>query len=95
MVWRDAKRSCGCRQVRFVVLDSGQQRCAVYAHLPPGLLRVRQGDRVRRGDVIARPDRLGRLLSPPAFPHCGWTGPVQLAEGVRFGFDEFTHDESR
>jgi hypothetical protein len=50
----------------LVVLDLGQQHWAVYAHLQPGSLRVRQGDRVRRGGVIAR---LGNSASYSAHLH--------------------------
>jgi murein DD-endopeptidase MepM/ murein hydrolase activator NlpD len=75
----------------LVVLDLGRQRWAVYAHLIPGSLRVKPGDRVRQGDVIAR---LGNSASYS--PHLHFhvvDGPDQWSsEGVPFVFDEFTHE---
>jgi murein DD-endopeptidase MepM/ murein hydrolase activator NlpD len=75
----------------LVVLDLGQQHWAVYAHLQPGSLRVKQGDRVRRGDVIAR---LGNSASYSAHLHFHIVdGPDPFSsEGVPFVFDEFTHE---
>ncbi|HSB17338.1 MAG TPA: M23 family metallopeptidase [Bryobacteraceae bacterium] len=75
----------------LVFLDLGQQRWAVYAHLQPGSLRVKQGDSVRRGDVIAR---LGNSASYSAHLHFHIVdGPDPFSsEGVPFVFDEFTHE---
>lgn len=77
----------------LVVLDLGQQRWAVYAHLQPGSLRVKPGDRVRRGDVIAR---LGNSASYSAHLHFHIVdGPDPFSsEGIPFVFDEFTHGGS-
>jgi murein DD-endopeptidase MepM/ murein hydrolase activator NlpD len=36
-----------------IILDIGQARYAAYAHLKPGSIRVKVGQRVKRGDVIA------------------------------------------
>ncbi|MBL8270060.1 M23 family metallopeptidase [Steroidobacter sp.] len=49
----------------YVLLDLGQSRFAVYAHMKPGSLRVKAGDRVRRGQVIGE---LG-LTGNTAYPH--------------------------
>jgi hypothetical protein len=75
----------------LVVLDLGQQRWAVYAHLQPGSLRVNQGDWVQKGEVIAR---LGNSAAYSAHLHFQIVdGPEPFSsEGVPFVFDEFTHE---
>ena len=75
----------------LVVLELDRHHWAVYAHLQPGSLRVKQGDRVRRGDVIAR---VGNSASES--PHLHFhvvDGPDPFSsEGVPFAFDEFRHE---
>lgn len=75
----------------LIVLDLGQNRWAVYAHLQPGSLHVKAGDRVRKGDPIAR---LGNSASYSAHLHFQIVdGPDPFSsEGIPFVFDEFTHN---
>ena len=48
----------------FVILDIGQGRYAFYAHLKPGSLRVRPGDRVRKGQVVGLVGNSGNSTEP-------------------------------
>jgi murein DD-endopeptidase len=47
-----------------VILDLGQGRYGFYAHLQPGSLRVRVGDKVRRGQVIGLVGNSGNSTEP-------------------------------
>jgi murein DD-endopeptidase len=47
-----------------VVIDLGDGRYAFYAHVQPGSMRVRVGDRVRRGQVIALVGNSGNSTEP-------------------------------
>jgi hypothetical protein len=47
-----------------VVLDLGQHRYAMYAHLQPGSLKVKQGDKVKTGQVLALVGNTGNSLVP-------------------------------
>jgi hypothetical protein len=47
-----------------VILDLGQHRFAMYAHLQPGSIKVRQGDRVKTGQVLALVGNTGNSLVP-------------------------------
>jgi hypothetical protein len=48
----------------FVGIDIGGGRYALYAHVQPGSLRVKVGDRVRRGQVIALLGNSGNSTEP-------------------------------
>jgi murein DD-endopeptidase MepM/ murein hydrolase activator NlpD len=48
----------------YIVLDIGQTRYAMYAHLKPGSLRVKVGQRVRGGEVIALVGNSGGTGAP-------------------------------
>jgi hypothetical protein len=47
-----------------VILDLGQHRYAMYAHLQPGSIRVHQGDKVKTGQVLALVGNTGNSLVP-------------------------------
>ena len=72
-----------------IVLDLGDGQFAYYAHLKPGSVRVKAGDRVRRGDVLAQIGNSGDAR----WPHLHFqvaTGPDILAsEGVPFLIDSY------
>jgi murein DD-endopeptidase MepM/ murein hydrolase activator NlpD len=48
----------------YVILRLGHRRYALYAHLEPGSLRVKAGDRVHRGQVIGRLGNSGSSSGP-------------------------------
>jgi len=57
-----------------IVLDLGGGRYAFYAHLQPGKLRVKMGDKVKRGQVIGLLGNSGNSTEPHLHFH--------LSEGV-------------
>jgi murein DD-endopeptidase MepM/ murein hydrolase activator NlpD len=72
-----------------VVLDLGGGRYALYAHLQPGSIRVREGDRVRRGDVLGRVGNTGNSDAPHLHFHV-MDGPSPLASnGLPYVIDGF------
>ncbi|MEX2283796.1 MAG: M23 family metallopeptidase [Gemmatimonadota bacterium] len=48
----------------YIVIDLGRSRFAFFAHVQPGSLRVKVGDRVRRGQVIALLGNSGNSTEP-------------------------------
>jgi len=48
----------------LIVVDMGQRHFAAYAHLQPGSLRVKVGDRVKKGQVIALLGNSGNSTEP-------------------------------
>jgi hypothetical protein len=48
----------------FTILDIGGGAYALYAHMQPGSVRVRAGDRVRRGDLIGDVGNSGNSQAP-------------------------------
>ncbi|GLC24951.1 M23 family metallopeptidase [Roseisolibacter agri] len=72
-----------------VIVDIGGGRHAFYAHLKPGSLRVRQGDRVRRGQVLGLVGNSGNSTEPHLHFHVS-DGPSPLgAQGVPYLLDTF------
>jgi hypothetical protein len=72
-----------------VVLDLGGGRFALYAHLQPGSLRVRAGDRVRRGQAIGLVGNSGNSGAPHLHFHV-MDGPSPLASnGLPYEIDAF------
>ena len=47
-----------------VILDLGQHRYAMYAHLQPGSIKVRQGEKVKTGQVLGLVGNTGNSLVP-------------------------------
>ncbi len=71
----------------YLMLDIGKGRYVLYAHLKPGSLRVKQGDRVRRGQVIARLGLSGNTPSPHL--HLGDTLEPIGSEGLPYVYESF------
>ena len=58
----------------YVVLDLGGGRFAFYAHLQPGSLQVKPGDRVRRGQLLGRVGNSGNSTEP----HLHFMSAIQI-----------------
>jgi len=72
-----------------VVLDLGGGRFALFAHLQPGSLRVREGDRVTRGQVLGLLGNSGNSDMPHLHFHV-MDGPSPLASnGLPYVIDRF------
>ena len=73
-----------------VILDLGQHRYAMYAHLQPGSIKVRQGDKVKTGQVLGLVGNTGNSL----VPHLHFQlmdQPSSLASnGLPYEIDNFT-----
>lgn len=75
----------------YVIVDIGGGRYAFYAHLVPGSLTVKVGDRVRRGQVLGKLGNSGNSDAPHLHFHIG-DGPTPLgSEGVPFVLERFEY----
>jgi hypothetical protein len=75
-----------------VVVDIGTGRFAFYAHLQPGSLRVKKGDRVKRGQVLGLLGNSGNTDAPHLHFHV-MDGPSPLvSNGLPYAFTSFTGD---
>lgn len=58
----------------MVALEIGKGQYAFYAHLQPGSLRVKKGDRVRKGQLLGKVGNSGNSVGPHLHFHVG-SGP--------------------
>jgi hypothetical protein len=73
-----------------VILDLGQGHYGFYAHLQPGSIKVRVGDRVKRGQVLARLGNSGNTTAPHLHFHVSdGKGPLS-SQGLPYVIDTFT-----
>ena len=78
----------------WLAIDLGNNRYALYAHLQPGSIRVKVGDKVRKGQVIALLGNSGNAVGPHLHFHIGDQyqlngGDFNGNEGLPFVFDSF------
>jgi murein DD-endopeptidase MepM/ murein hydrolase activator NlpD len=73
----------------YVILDLGQGRFAFYAHLQPGSLRVKNGDRVRRGQVLGLVGNSGNSTEPHLHFHISDGNSGLGSEGLPYAFRSF------
>jgi len=72
-----------------IILDLGDGRYAFYAHLQPGSLRVKVGDRVKRGQVLALAGNSGNSTEPHLHLHvCDRNSPLEC-EGVPYVLESY------
>jgi murein DD-endopeptidase MepM/ murein hydrolase activator NlpD len=72
-----------------VILDLGGGLFAFYAHLKPGSVRVREGDRVRRGQMLALTGNSGNTTGAHLHFHVMDTPSALAAEGIPYVIDAF------
>ena len=72
-----------------VIIDLGGGNFAFYAHLQPGSIRVKVGDRVRRGQALGLLGNSGNSDAPHLHLHVGDASSPLGSEGVPFVFDRF------
>jgi murein DD-endopeptidase len=72
-----------------IILDLGHGFFAFYAHLQPGSLRVKVGDRVHRGQVLALLGNSGNSTEPHLHFHVANANSPLGAEGVPYLLDSF------
>lgn len=73
----------------WVALDIRGGRYAFYAHLQPGSIRVRVGQRVRRGEVIGLLGNSGNSVGPHLHFHVGDGNTLNGSEGQPYVFEFF------
>ena len=72
-----------------VILDLGQGRYAFYAHLQPGSLRVKPGDKVRRGQVVGLVGNSGNSTEPHLHFHISNANSPLASEGLPYVLESF------
>jgi len=72
-----------------VILDIGGGHFAFYAHLQPGSLRVKLGDRVRRGQVLGLVGNSGNSTEPHLHFHIENGSSPLGAEGLPYALPSF------
>jgi murein DD-endopeptidase len=72
-----------------LILDLGQGRFAVYAHLQPGSLQVKLGDKVKAGQVLARLGNSGNSDAPHLHFHLVDANSDMDAEGLPYELETF------
>jgi hypothetical protein len=72
-----------------VVLDLGGGRFAFYAHLQPGSLKVKVGDKVRRGEVLGLVGNSGNSTEPHLHFHVTNGVSPLGSEGIPYLIDSF------
>jgi hypothetical protein len=73
----------------FIVLQIGKDAYAFYAHLKPGSIKVKEGDKVVKGQEIARLGNSGNTTGPHLHMHITRDPGVLTAHGVPYLFDKF------
>jgi hypothetical protein len=76
----------------YVILALGKGRYAFYAHLEPGSVRVRKGQRVRAGDVIGRLGNSGSSTGPHLHFHVMDRPSALDSDGLPYVFRNFRLD---
>jgi hypothetical protein len=72
-----------------VIIDLDGGRYAFYAHLKPGSLQVRLGERVRRGQVVGLVGNSGNSTEPHLHFHISDGISPLGSEGLPYGLDSF------
>jgi murein DD-endopeptidase len=72
-----------------VILRLGDGRFAFYAHLKPGSLRVKLGDRVRRGQVLGLLGNSGNSTEPHLHFHLADANSPLASEGIPYEHERF------
>ena len=73
----------------YVILALGRGRYAFYAHLKPGSVRVRRGQRVREGDVLALLGNSGSSTGPHLHFHVMNRPSALASNGLPYVFDRY------
>jgi hypothetical protein len=73
----------------YVILDLGQGRYAFYAHLQPGSLRVKVGDKVRRGQAVGLVGNSGNSTEPHLHFHVSDANSPLGSDGLPYVLPAF------
>jgi hypothetical protein len=72
-----------------VIIDIGGGNYAFYAHLKPGSIRVKKGDRVTRGQVVGLVGNTGNSTEPHLHFHISDGNSPLGSEGLPYRLDSF------
>jgi murein DD-endopeptidase len=72
-----------------VIMDIGNGLYAFYAHLQPGSVRVRVGDKIRRGQVLGLLGNSGNSTEPHLHFHISSANSELGSEGLPYAFAEY------
>jgi murein DD-endopeptidase MepM/ murein hydrolase activator NlpD len=72
-----------------VIIDIGNGNFAFYAHLQPGSLRVKLGDKVRRGQVVGLVGNSGNSTEPHLHFHIANSSSPLGSEGLPYALPSF------
>jgi murein DD-endopeptidase len=72
-----------------VIVDIGGGLFAFYAHMQPGSVRVKVGDRIRRGDVLGLVGNSGNSSEPHLHFHLCDANSELACEGIPYAFASF------
>lgn len=72
-----------------VILDLGGNRYAFFAHLKPGSIRVKKGDRVKAGDVLGLLGNSGNSMGPHLHFHVSTDPRPLTTEGLPYVLTSF------
>jgi hypothetical protein len=75
-----------------VVLDLGNNHFAFYAHLKPGGIKVKMGQKVRRGQVLALVGNSGNTSGPHLHFHIMSSRSPLSSEGIPYVIDSFEYE---
>jgi murein DD-endopeptidase MepM/ murein hydrolase activator NlpD len=70
-----------------VILDIGDGHYAFYAHLKPGSIKVKQGERVKRGQVVGLVGNSGNSTEPHLHFHLSDSNSPLGSEGLPYALD--------
>ncbi|MFI0844342.1 M23 family metallopeptidase [Mesorhizobium sp. IMUNJ 23232] len=73
----------------FVVLDIGSGLFVNYAHMRPGSVKVKLGDKVRRGDQLGEVGNTGNSQAPHLHLHVMDSASPLASNGLPYVFDSF------
>ncbi len=73
-----------------VILDLGQHRYALYAHLQSDSIHLKPGDKVKRGEVIGLVGNSGNSLAPHLHFHVMDSELSLASNGLPYEIDQFT-----
>ena len=73
----------------FIVIDLGDNQYAQYAHLRPGSVKVKAGDKVRRGQLVAQVGISGDARVPHLHFQVSNSADFLAGEGLPYVIDEF------
>lgn len=72
-----------------VTLKLGRRAFAMYAHLKPGSIKVKEGETVKKGQVIAEVGNVGNSDAPHLHLHITETPAILESNGVPYLFEQF------